>query len=104
MPHIRRSLAALVTAGALVPVGLLDAQTVDIGQRYHAAADRITPAALPDSPAYRRLAELADRFGPRFSGTDNLERALDWILEEMRSDGLENVSSDSVMVPRWGGG
>src|SRR3990172_1340974 len=101
MPHIRRSLAALVTAGALVPVGLLDAQTVDIGQRYHAAADRIITAALSDSSAYRRLAELADRFGPRFSGTDNLERALDWILEEMRSDGLENVRAEPVMVPHW---
>jgi carboxypeptidase Q len=82
-------------------VGLLHAQTGDIGQRYHAAADRIIDSALSDSSAYRRLAELADRFGPRLSGTDNLERALDWILEEMRSDGLENVRAEPVMVPHW---
>ncbi|MBI3981539.1 MAG: M20/M25/M40 family metallo-hydrolase [Gemmatimonadetes bacterium] len=101
MPHIRRSITALVTAGVLTPWRLLDAQTVDIGQRYHAAADRIITAALSDSSAYRRVAELADRFGPRFSGTDNLERALDWILEEMRRDGLENVRAEPVMVPHW---
>ena len=42
-----------------------------------------------------------DCFGPRFSGTPELEQAIDWILEEMRRDGLENVRGEPVMVPRW---
>ncbi len=44
---------------------------------------------------------LVDTFGPRFSGSLNLERALDWILEEMEGDGLENVRGEPVMVPHW---
>ncbi|MGH7476673.1 MAG: M28 family metallopeptidase [Longimicrobiales bacterium] len=64
-------------------------------------AERLIAAALQDSAAYRRLAELVDGFGPRFSGSENLERAIDWILDEMRADGLENVRGEPVMVPRW---
>ncbi|MDH5198182.1 MAG: M28 family metallopeptidase, partial [Gemmatimonadota bacterium] len=57
--------------------------------------------ALADSGAYARLAELTDRFGNRFSGTENLERALDWILAEMERDGLANVRGEPAMVPVW---
>jgi carboxypeptidase Q len=69
--------------------------------RYRAAADSLIRAALADSFAYRRLAELTDRFGPRFSGTPALERAIDWILAQMRADRLDNVRGEPVMVPRW---
>ncbi|KRT64845.1 MAG: peptidase M28, partial [Candidatus Rokubacteria bacterium CSP1-6] len=79
------------TLTALTLVRSLGAQTGSIAERYRAAADRIIDAALGDSAAYHRLAILTDRFGPRFSGTDNLERAIDWILEEMRKDGLDHV-------------
>ena len=72
-----------------------------ISQQYSAAADRLIRAANSDSSTYRRLAELTDRFGPRFSGTDNLERAIDWILARMKEDGLDNVRGEPVMVPRW---
>jgi carboxypeptidase Q len=65
------------------------------------AADRLIDAALADSAAYRRLGELGDRFGHRFSGSVALEQALDWILEEMRADGLENVRGEPVLVPHW---
>jgi carboxypeptidase Q len=51
--------------------------------------------------AYQRLARLCDTFGPRFSGTTNLEAALDWILAQMKKDGLENVHGEKVMVPHW---
>jgi carboxypeptidase Q len=47
------------------------------------------------------LAELVDRFGHRFSGAESLERAIDWILGEMRQDSLENVRGEPVMVPHW---
>ena len=66
-----------------------------------AQSDRLIAAALADSAAWHRLAELTDRFGPRLSGSLNLEDAIDWILEEMRRDGLENVSGEPVMVPHW---
>jgi carboxypeptidase Q len=72
-----------------------------IAPRHRAAASRLIDAALADSAAYARLALLTDTFGPRFSGTLALERAIDWILDEMRKDGLENVRGERVMVPVW---
>jgi carboxypeptidase Q len=96
-----RSSRAVLLAALALSGEVLHAQAVTIADRYRADADRIIDAALADSAAYDRLAMLVDRFGPRFSGTDNLERALDWILAEMRADGLENVRGEPVMVPRW---
>ena len=66
-----------------------------------AAADRLIDAALTDTTAWSRLARLVDTFGPRFSGSEDLERAIDWILGEMRKDALEEVRGETVMVPRW---
>ncbi len=68
---------------------------------YRAVADRIVDAALADSTAWQRLAELTDRFGNRLSGSESLERAIDWVLERMRSDGLEHVHAEKAMVPHW---
>ena len=72
-----------------------------IAARYRAPADSLINAALRDSAAWNRTALLTDKFGPRFSGTPELEAAIDWILEEMKRDGLENVRGEPVMVPRW---
>ena len=72
-----------------------------VGERYRAVADRIIDAALADSGAYTRLTELVDRFGHRLSGSESLERAIDWIIAEMRSDGLDRVRGEPVMVPVW---
>ncbi len=77
----------------------LDAQP--IAQRYGDVADRLINAAVADSAAWRRIAELTERFGSRFSGTSSLERAIDWVLAEMGKDGLQNVRGERVMVPRW---
>ncbi|GMQ82321.1 MAG: M28 family metallopeptidase [Rhodothermia bacterium] len=70
-------------------------------EQYRADADRLIDAALADSFAYERLAFMTDTFGPRLSGSKALEDAIDWMLEEMRGDGLENVRGEDVMVPRW---
>jgi carboxypeptidase Q len=76
-------------------------QLTPLQARYQPAADRLIDAALADSAAYRRLAELVDRFGHRLSGSASLESAIDWILAEMRKDGLDNVRGEPVMVPHW---
>src|SRR4051812_4201163 len=72
-----------------------------VAQAYRASADSLIRAATRDSAAYRRLGELVDRFGHRFSGSASLEAAIDWILGEMKSDGLEGVRGEPVMVPHW---
>jgi carboxypeptidase Q len=72
-----------------------------VQRAYQGTADRIIAAALADSAAWNKLAELTDRFGHRFSGSESLERAIDWIIERMTAEGLQNVRGEPVMVPRW---
>lgn len=72
-----------------------------IERSYNDAADRIIAAATRDSFAYKRLADLTDTFGPRLSGSESLERAIDWIMAQMKQDGLDNVRGESAMVPHW---
>ena len=72
-----------------------------VSDTHRADASKLIAAATRDSAAWNRLARLSDTFGPRFSGTESLERAIDWVLAEMRKDGLENVRGEDVMVPRW---
>lgn len=68
---------------------------------YREPANRIIGEALGDQFGWNRLAELTDRFGPRLSGTPQLEAAIRWAADQMRADGLENVHTIPVMVPRW---
>ncbi len=68
---------------------------------YQSAAAKLIRAAAETDFAHQRLAELCDTFGPRFSGTTNLEAAIDWALAKMKADGLENVHGEDVMVPHW---
>jgi carboxypeptidase Q len=68
---------------------------------YNDAATRIIQSALADSNAWNRLAYMTDTFGPRLSGSDNLERAITWMLSVMEDDGLINVRGEPAMVPHW---
>lgn len=76
-------------------------QATPVADSYRVTANRIITAALADSSAWNRTAELVDRFGHRLSGSASLEHAIDWILAGMRRDGLQNVRGEPVMVPRW---
>lgn len=69
--------------------------------RFAEAADRIVARATNSHRAWDRLAELCDRFGPRHAGSTNLEVAIDWILSEMRRDGLDAVRGEPVEVTHW---
>ncbi|GIS04192.1 MAG: hypothetical protein CM15mP106_6390 [Candidatus Neomarinimicrobiota bacterium] len=72
-----------------------------IQDRYDAVATRIIKNAQADSTAYKRLEYLCDTYGPRLSGSKNLERSIEWILKKMKLDGLENVKGQRVKVPTW---
>ena len=72
-----------------------------IKDRYTDASLSIISKALSDSTAYNRLAYLCDTFGPRLSGSKNLENAINWILKEMKKDGLVHVQGERVKVPAW---
>jgi carboxypeptidase Q len=89
---------AVLTVPAVGPV---QAQQADIATTYRAAADSLSRGATADSAAYRRLGRLVDTFGHRLSGSASLEAAIDWILDLMKADGLQNVRGEPVMVPHW---
>lgn len=68
---------------------------------YRANAGKLIAAAQADQFAWDRLAELTDTYGQRLSGSDNLNRAIAWAVDTMKKDGLENVRTERVMVPKW---
>lgn len=47
------------------------------------------------------LANFVDDFGSRLAGTDNLENAINFLLNEFVSSKLENVHGENATVPRW---
>lgn len=83
----------------LFSISLLCAEGVS--EKYKNVSEKIIRLALDNEKGFERLAELCDTFGPRFTGTQNLEDAIDWILETMENDGLTNVHGEKVKVPRW---
>jgi carboxypeptidase Q len=88
--------AAILFAALVHPV---EAQS--IADRYRADANRIIDAALTDSTAWNRVAELTETYGNRLSGSQSLEKAIDWVIAKMKADGLQNVRGEPVMVPHW---
>ncbi|OPL21064.1 carboxypeptidase q, partial [Mytilus galloprovincialis] len=51
--------------------------------------------------SYDRLATFVDKFGSRIAGSQNLENAIDYMLDELKRDGLDNVHGEDVAVPHW---
>src|SRR3954463_2203943 len=68
---------------------------------YRDSAARWIGDAVSSTFAWDRLATLTDTIGNRLSGTAALDRAIQWAVAEMTRDGLENVHTERVMVPKW---
>ncbi len=101
-----RLVPALIVALELAGLPAASAQRranapTPLQRQFAPVAERLIAAATADSGAWQKLALLTDTFGHRFSGSASLERAIDWVLERMRAEGLENVRGEPVMVPRW---
>jgi hypothetical protein len=109
-------LATLVTGAALLAaqsafaqMGPPDARPVPgmpgvagpLAAKYGADAARILKAAESDEDGYAALTYLCDHVGKRLSGTPQLNTAVEWGAELMRKAGLQNVTVQPVMVPRW---
>ena len=69
--------------------------------QYREPASRLIGEAMGSTFAWQRLAVLTDGIGNRLSGSPALERAIEWAAEEMKRDGLENVHTERVLVPKW---
>jgi carboxypeptidase Q len=68
---------------------------------YRDPASRLIGEAVSSTFAWDRLSVLTDTIGNRLSGSPALERAIQWAAAEMKKDGLENVHTERVMVPKW---
>ena len=75
--------------------------TSDWVDPHRSNVERLIKEAQADHFAWNRLAELTDTYGNRLAGSENLARAIAWAVAAMKKDGLENVRTESVMVPRW---
>jgi carboxypeptidase Q len=90
--------AVLVAAAAITVHSQSRGSWID---PYRETAGKLMKAATSDDFAWQRVAELSDAHGNRISGSENLTRAIAWAAETMKKDGLDNVRTEPVMVPRW---
>ena len=88
----------VVTIFAIVPSAQNHSSWLD---PFRANAGKLIAAANADQFGWDRLAELTDTYGQRLSGSENLNRAIAWAVETMKKDGLENVHTERVMIPKW---
>ncbi len=100
MHHFSMKHATLVLLAVAATVGTM---TIHAGE----AATKVRPAAaslmsvLQDGDSlWHTVAEFADRFPRRLSGTATLERGIDWLIERLTRDGW-TVRTQPVMVPVW---
>jgi len=47
------------------------------------------------------LSEFTDTFGSRLAGTSNLENSIDYMMNSLRADNLDNVHGERVMFTGW---
>src|SRR5262245_60984776 len=88
----------LVSGGSAAPRAATDPAWLDA---YREPAARLIGEAVGSTFAWQRLAVLTDSIGNRVSGSESLNRAIRWAVDEMKRDGLENVHTEKVMVPKW---
>ena len=68
---------------------------------YREPAARLIGEAVGTTFAWQRLSVLTDTIGNRLSGSPALDRAIQWAVTEMKRDGLDNVHTEKVIVPKW---
>lgn len=91
----------LVLAIACISLSFSNASAQTITERYAETVQKLIDASLVSDSAWSRLAYITDTFGPRFSGSQNLEDSIDEIVRMMRADGFDTVYTETVKVPHW---
>ena len=72
----------------------LSVGAADILKDSQATANRLIHSAPNSAFGFNRLATMCDTFGPRFSGSPNLEKAIEWCLAQIKKDGCTNVHGE----------
>lgn len=82
----------------------LDQKVISEVKSYQSVADQIIAFSTTGQGAnqsYNRLATFVDKFGNRVSGSQNLEDSIDYMLDVLQKDGLDNVHGEKVNVTKW---
>lgn len=91
---MKKLLASVFLAILIYP---LNAQNQSDSLKLRAIYDE----ALQNSEAYENLRELCKDIGHRLSGSENLEKAVEWSEAKMNGYGFDKVWLEPVMVPKW---
>ncbi|KAF9360282.1 hypothetical protein BGX26_009965 [Mortierella sp. AD094] len=62
--------------------------------------DKLVAGSLESSIVWDRLAEMTDTYGNRIAGSEALEKSIDWIVENVKGDGL-SVTTENVVIDYW---
>jgi Zn-dependent M28 family amino/carboxypeptidase len=73
----------------------------ELTEKYKPIADKLIDAALADNEGYKRLEYLCYRIGNRLSGSESLQKAITWSVEQMKAAGMSNVRVIPTKVPHW---
>ena len=92
------SIASFAACAAILTA---QAERQQLTSAYRDAAGKLIGAALEDASGYDQLAYLCDYIGARPSGSPQLHQAIRWAADQMRKDGLANVSTPPVTVEHW---
>lgn len=85
----------------LLPAIASAASPAAVTASQRAASARLMGEALLQDDAYDGLRELCDRIGHRLSGSAQLDSAIAWAMQRMRSQGFQRVRAEPAMVPAW---
>src|SRR5262245_26931938 len=99
--RVRQAFCLTLLGAALFAPAHGLAQVSALDRDYREIAGRLIGAAMVDTAGHDKLAFLTTRIGHRLSGSSALERAIAWIEQQMKTDGLENVRTQPVKVPYW---
>ncbi|XP_002741376.1 carboxypeptidase Q-like [Saccoglossus kowalevskii] len=61
----------------------------------------LSVSGAAQNQSYNRLAKFVDKFGSRIAGSQNFEHAVDYMLQVLADDKLENVHGEDAMVTHW---
>ena len=93
-------LPALLLAGSLAVCCAAFGESAAPDPALASTLSHIRDAGMKDDWAFKRLADLCDKIGPRLSGSPQADAAVEQIAAALRAGGL-TVTLQPVTVPHW---
>jgi carboxypeptidase Q len=98
--HAAKTALKLLLCGSLMIGSAAFAEDAATDPALSSTLKKIRDAAMGDGWAFRRLADLCDKIGPRLSGSPQADAAVAQIAAALKASGL-TVTLQPVSVPHW---